>query len=130
MGIKDIEEVVISACVNLGIVPLKKIYVSGDFPDGVSERIVIHVKRQVRGDIFYKGFVEVNTVVPDVNGRANHNRLQEVENILFEAFRYETVGDYGMDTYRYGLYSQQVLQEKDANYHYVNTRLTFEILND
>lgn len=129
MGTKDIEEVLISACNGLGIVPISRIYVPDDYPEGTDERIVIHVKPPQRGDIFYKGFVEVNAVVPDVNGRADHARLQEVENILVNAFKYDTCGQYGSDTYRYGLYSHSVLRESDAKFHYVNARLTFEILN-
>ena len=129
MGTKDIEKVMIRACESLGIVPLSQIFVSDDFPLGTDERIVIHVKGQVRGDIFYKGFVEVNAVVPDVNGRADHERLGDVENILVDAFRYDVVGDFGQDTYRYGLYSHEVIREAEAKFHYVNARLTFEILN-
>jgi hypothetical protein len=129
MGTKDIELVMIQACESLGIVPLSSIYVPDDYPEGVDERILIHVKSQQRGDIFYKGFVEVNFVCPDENGRANHARLQEVEDILVDAFRYDTVGEYRDDTYRYGLHSVQTFAEKEAKYHYVNARLLFEILN-
>lgn len=129
MGTKDIEQVLISACEGLGIVPLSRIYVPDDYPTGTDERIVIHVKAPQRGDIFYKGFVEVNAVVPDIEGRANHERIQEVEAILVNAFKYDTVGTFGSDTYRYGLYSESVLREAEAKFHYVNARLTFEILN-
>ena len=129
MGTKDIEVVMIQACEGLGIVPLGSIYVPDDYPEGVDERILIHVKGQQRGDIFYKGFVEVNFVCPDDNGRADHARLQEVEDILFDAFRYDTVGEFGTETYRYGLNSIQTYAEKEAKYHYVNARLLFEILN-
>lgn len=131
MGTKDIEKVLITACSGLGIVNLSEIYVPDDYPEGpvTSERIVIHVKRQQRGDIFYKGFVEVNAVVPDVNGRADHDRLDAVEDILVAAFKYDTCGEYDGDTYRYGLYSHEILREEDAKFHYVNARLTFEILN-
>lgn len=129
MGIKDIEEVLIRACEGLGIVPLSRIYVPDDYPEGTDERVVIHVKPIQRGEIFYKGFAEVNAVVPDVNGRADHARLQEVADILVNAFKYDTVGEFGNDTYRYGLYSHTVLRESEARFHYVNVRLTFEILN-
>lgn len=129
MGIKEIEKVMISACEGLGIVPLSRIFVPDDFPEGTDERIVIHVKPPQRGAIFYKGFVEVNAVVPDIEGRADHARLEEVEGILIDAFRYDTCGEFNGDTYRYGLYSYQVLRENEAKYHYVNARLTFEILN-
>lgn len=127
MGTKEIEKVMIGACSSLGIVPLESIYLPDDFPDGVDERIVIHVKRSQRGSWFYKGFVEVNAVVPDNGGRADHQRLETVENILTEAFRYDTVGEFAGETYRYGLHSIEILPEE--NYHYVNARLTFEILN-
>lgn len=130
MGTKGIEKVVIQACSALGIVPLTSIYVPDDFPEGKEERIVIHVKNQQRGEIFYKGFVEVNFVSPDVEGRADHARLEAVEDIFFEAWKYDTVVDYDGETCRYGLASQpQTMPEKEAGYHYVNARLLFEILN-
>ena len=131
MGIKSIEKVLIRACEALDIVPLSQIFVKDDFPEGrvTDECIVIHVKAPQRGDFFYKGFVEVNAVVPDDEGRAQHERLEEIEDILIGAFKYDTVGEYEKETYRYGLYSHDIIYEPDAGYHYVNARLTFEILN-
>ena len=129
LGTKDIEKVMVLACKKLNIVPLSRIFVNDDFPQGMGERIVIHVKNQVRGDIFYKGFVEVNVVVPDDNDRADHEALGEVEVILDKAFKYDTVGEFNGETYRYGLYSMETLSEPDAHYHYVNAKLTFESLN-
>lgn len=129
LGTKDIEKVMIRVCEGLGIVPLSRIYLPDDFPEGVSERIVIHVKNQTRGDIFYKGFVEVNAIVPDDNEKAKHERLGDIEHIFDEAFKYDTVGEYNGETYRYGLYSMETLCDQDAHYHYVNARLTFETLN-
>ena len=129
MGIKDIEIVMIEACEALKLVPMSRIYLPDDYPEGTDVRIVIHVKNQQRGDIFYKGFVEVNVVVPDIEGRADHESLTEAENVLLDAFRYDTVREYKGETYRYGLYSHEILWEKDAQYHYVNARLTFETLN-
>ena len=129
MGTKDIEQVLIEACAGLGIVPLSSIYVSDDFPEGTDERIVIHVKEQQRNPIFYTGFAEVNAVVPDNSGRADHERLQDVENILSSAFRYDTVTEFNGETIRYGLHSIKTLYEPDARYHYVNARLLIELLN-
>ena len=129
LGNKDIEKIMIRACEALEIVPLSHIFVSDDFPEGTAERIVIHAKEQVRGDIFYKGFVEVNVVVPDDNDRADHDSLNAIERILNDAFKYDTVGEYEGETYRYGLYSMDTLYEPDSPYHYVNARLTFESLN-
>lgn len=130
MGTKDIEQVLITACAGLGIVPLSSIYVADDYPEGIDgERMVIRVKEQQRNPVFYTGFVEVNAVVPDVDGRADHTRLQEVENTLAEAFRYDTVTEFNGETCRYGLHSIRTLYEQDAKYHYANARLLFEILN-
>ena len=130
MGTKEIEEVMIRACADLGIVGIGSIYVSDDFPEGpADERIVIHVKPSQRGTWFYKGFVEVNAVVPDVSGRADHERLEAVEKTVVDAFRYDVCGTFGNETYRYGLYSTEVLREPEAKFHFVNARLTFEILN-
>ena len=129
LGSKDIEKIMIKVCEGLEIVPLSHIFTKDDFPEGVMERIVIHVKEQVRGDIFYKGFVEINVVIPDDNDRADHETLGDVEQILNEAFKYETCGEYENQTYRYGLHSLSCNHEPDAHYHYVNARLTFETLN-
>lgn len=129
MGIKDIETVLVGVCSGLGVVPLESIYVSDDFPLGTDERIVIHVKERQRGDYFYRGFAEVNAVVPDISGRANHARLQEVEDILVNAFKYDVCGDFDGETYRFGLYSHKVFREEEAKYHFVNARLLFETLN-
>ena len=129
LGTKDIEKVMIRACEELHIVPLSHIFVKDDFPEGTAERIVIHVKSQSRGDIFYKGFVEVNVVVPDDNDHADHETLGEIEKILNDAFKYDTVGEFDGETYRYGLSSMETLHEPDAHYHYVNARLLFETLN-
>ena len=129
MGTKDIEQVLITACAGLGVVPLSSIFVSDDFPEGTGERIVIHVKETQRNPIFYTGFAEVNAVIPDDNGRAQHERLQEVETVLAEAFRYDTVAEFNGETYRYGLHSVSIKSEPDAKYHYVNARLLIEILN-
>lgn len=128
MGTKDTEEVIILALEGLGY-PLGNIYTSWDFPEGVTERIVIHAKQQTRGTYFYKGFVEVNYVVPDILGKADHAKLQEVEETLIDAFRYDTVGTYKGETYRYGLESERILYEENSEYHYVNARLLFETLN-
>ena len=129
LGTKDIEKIIIRACEALEIVPLSHIFVSDDFPEGQSKRIVIHVKEQVRGEVFYKGFVEVNAVVPDDNGRADHETLGEIEKTFNTAFKFDIVGDYDGETYRYGLYSLETLSDPDSHYHYVNARLTFESLN-
>lgn len=119
----------IDACNALGIVARSDIYVSDDFPLGVGKRIVIHAKRQLRGDVFYKGFVEVNVVIPDNGDKPDHNQLEDAERILDDAFRYDTVGEYDGQSYRYGLHSMEVIKDGDSHYHYVNARLTFESLN-
>lgn len=129
MGNKEIEEVIILACVGLGGITKDDIYTSWDFPSGVSKRIVVHAKPQTRGDYFYKGFVEVNIVFPDINGRADHEALKSAEQDVWEKFRYDTVGEYGGETYRYGLESERILYEEKSEYHYINTRLLFETLN-
>ena len=119
----------IKACEALQIVPLSHIFTNDDFPEGIGERIVIHVKEQVRGDIFYKGFVEIDVVIPDDNDREDHESIEAVEEILDDAFRYDTVGEFEGQTYRYGLHSMSTNVKPDAHYHYVNARLLFETLN-
>ena len=120
----------IEVCKGLNLVPLSEIYVPDDFPEEpATESIVIHVKPQKRGEIFYKGFVDVNVVIPDDNDRAEHDLLTQTERLMIDTFKYDTVGEYEGNTYRYGLFSTEVLHEPDAHYHYVNTRLLFESLN-
>ena len=131
MGIKDIETVIVGAVSGFGMVPLSSIFVEGDYPVGVvsSERVVIIVKEARKSPIFNTGFVEVNFCVPDVDGRANHQRLQEIESQAVEYFWDDVVGDYGNTTYRYGLYSHGVHEDKDLGCHFANIRLLFETLN-
>lgn len=130
LGTKEIELVMIRVCESLRLVPLSRIYLPDDFPEGPAETsIVIHVKKPTRGDIFYKGFVEVNVVIPDDNDRAEHELLTDAERVLEDAFKYDTCGEFKGNTYRYGLHSISVLHKPESHYHYVNAELTFESLN-
>lgn len=129
MGLKDIELVLVSAVGKL--VPTSLVYVDGDYPAGkiTQERVVIIVKDASKGPIFNRGFVEVNFCVPDIEGRADHQRLQELESQAVNYFWDDVVGDYGDTVYRYGLYSHGIHEDKDLGCHFANIRLLFETLN-
>lgn len=129
MGLKDIETVVIQAVSE--IAPLESIYVKDDYPQGKihSERVVIVVKDVSKAPIFSRGFVEVNFCVPDIDGRADHARLQEWESQAVNHFWDDVVGDYGDTVYRYGLYSHGISIDEDLGCHFANIRLLFETLN-
>lgn len=131
MGTKDIETVMIGAVERSGLVPLERIYLPNDFPPGkvTAERAVIFVKQNRRGPIFNEGFVEINFCVPDEGGRAAHARLQQLESEAVEHFWDDVVGDYGTTTFRYGLYSHEIGEDKELGCHYANIRLLFETLN-
>lgn len=131
MGIKDIETVVIDAVNGSSLVSPLSVYVGGDYPAGkvTEERVVIIVKDAKKGPIFNSGFVEVNFCVPDIDGRANHPRLQDLEAEAVEYFWDDVVGDYGNTTYRYGLYSHGIAEDSELGCHFANIRLLFESLN-
>ena len=131
MGTKDIEEVVIGAVRDSGLIPPDSVFVSGDCPEGkvTEERAVITVKEAARGPVFNRGFVEVSLRVPDKGGRADHVRLQELESAAVERFMDDAVGEHGGTVYRYGLHSHSIHADADLGCRSVDIRLLFETLN-
>lgn len=131
MGTKDIEEVVIRAVADSGLIPPDSVFVAGDCPAGkvTEERAVVTVKEVSRGPIFNRGFAEVNLCVPDRKGRADHGRLQELESSAVTFFGDDAVGEHGGTVYRYGLHSHSLHADADLGCRFVNIRLLFETLN-
>lgn len=91
------------------------------------ERIVILPKRQQSETICDRSFVEVNFVVPDINGEADRIRLAELERKAKAFFNYAS--EYDGTTYDVEFYSSEILNEEDLNCHYVNVRILFNVLN-
>lgn len=124
----DIANILYKDCKAFGI----EVCQSGNIPDEdkelSSERIIIIAKSQSPETIWKKGFVEVNLCVPDMDGKANLIRLQELERKAQEVLD-DAVGEFDGSSYYYQI--DQIGTEADTalKCHYVNVRLLFQVLN-
>lgn len=124
----DIANILYKDCKAFGM----EVYQSGNIPDEdkelSSERVIIIAKSQSPEAIWKKGFVEVNLCVPDMDGKANLIRLQEIERKAQEVLD-DVVGEYDGSSYYYQI--DQIGMEADTalKCHYVNIRLLFQVLN-
>lgn len=124
----DIANILYKDCKAFGM----EVYQSGNIPDEdkelSSERVIIIAKSQSPEAIWKKGFVEVNLCVPDMDGKANLIRLQEIERKAQEVLD-DVVGEYDGSSYYYQI--DQIGMEADTalKCHYVNVRLLFQVLN-
>lgn len=124
----DIANILYKDCKAFGM----EVYQSGNIPDEdkelSSERIIIIAKSQSPEAIWKKGFVEVNLCVPDMDGKANLIRLQELERKAQEVLD-DVVGEFDGSSYYYSI--DQIGTEADTalKCHYVNVRLLFQVLN-
>ena len=124
----DIANILYKDCKALGM----EVYQSGNIPDEdkelSSERVIIIAKSQSPEAIWKKGFVEVNLCVPDMDGKANLIRLQELERKAQEILD-DVVGEFDGSSYYYSI--DQIGTEADTalKCHYVNVRILFQVLN-
>lgn len=124
----DIANILYKDCKAFGM----EVYQSGNISDEdkelSSERIIIIVKSQSPEAIWKKGFVEVNLCVPDMDGKANLIRLQELERKA-QGVLDDIVGEFDGSSYYYLI--DQIGTEADTalKCHYVNVRLLFQVLN-
>lgn len=124
----DIANILYKDCKAFGM----EVYQSGNIPDEdkelSSERVIIIAKSQSPEAIWKKGFVEVNLCVPDMDGKANLIRLQELERKAQEVLG-DVVGEFDGSSYYYLI--DQIGTEADTalKCHYVNVRLLFQVLN-
>ena len=124
----DIANILYKDCKAFGM----EVYQSGNIPDEdkdlSSERVIIIAKSQSPEAIWKKGFVEVNLCVPDMDGKANLIRLQELERKAQEVLD-DVVGEFDGSSYYYSI--DQIGTEADTalKCHYVNVRLLFQVLN-
>lgn len=124
----DIANILYKDCKAFGM----EVYQSGNIPDEdkelSSERVIIIAKSQSPEAIWKKGFVEINLCVPDMDGKANLIRLQELERKAQEVLD-DVVGEYDGSSYYYQI--DQIGMEADTalKCHYVNIRLLFQVLN-
>lgn len=103
-------------------------YKNGTEPTGIvtSERIQIIVKDQSKSKYWNSGFVEVNFLVPNIDGKPNTRRLVEVEKSLSKLEKY---GRYNGQAYAYETYSITRLEDKELKCWFANCRILFESLN-
>ena len=124
----DIANILYKDCKAFGM----EVYQSGNIPDEdkemPSERIIIIAKSQSPEAIWKKGFVEVNLCVPDMDGKANLNRLQELERMAQEVLD-DVVGEFDGSSYYYSIDQIGMEADTDLKCHYVNVRLLFQVLN-
>lgn len=124
----DIANILYKDCKAFGM----EVYQSGNIPDEdkelSSERVIIIAKSQSPEAIWKKGFVEVNLCVPDMEGKANLIRLQELERKA-QGVLDDIVGEFDGSSYYYSI--DQIGTEADTalKCHYVNVRLLFQVLN-
>ena len=128
IGTTDIANILYKDCKAFGM----EVYQSGNIPDEdkelSSERVIIIAKSQSPEAIWKKGFVEVNLCVPDMDGKANLIRLQELERKAQDVLD-DVVGEFDGSSYYYSI--DQIGTEADTalKCHYVNVRLLFQVLN-
>ena len=124
----DIANILYKDCEAFGM----EVYQSGNIPDEnkklSSERVIIIAKSQSPEAIWKKGFVEVNLCVPDMDGKANLIRLQELERKAQEILD-DVVGEYDGSNYYYLIDSIGIEADTELRCHYVNVRLLFQVLN-
>lgn len=106
-------------------------FIKGHIPIGkVGEegRIVILPKEDSDGKIFDKCFVEVNFLLPDIEGETNIG-LDEIERNAYTFFKESKAGQYENQWYTYSFSRRSVEQDTDLECHYVHIQVLFEILN-
>ena len=124
----DIANILYKDCEAFGM----EVYQSGNIPDEnkklSSERVIIIAKSQSPEAIWKKGFVEVNLCVPDMDGKANLIRLQELERKAQDVLD-DVVGEFDGSSYYYSIDSIGIEADTALKCHYVNVRLLFQVLN-
>lgn len=124
----DIANILYKDCKAFGM----EIYQSGNIPNEdkelSSERIIIIAKSQSPEAIWKKGFVEVNLCVPDMDGKANLIRLQELERKAQEVLD-DVVGEFDGSSYYYSIDQIGTEADTELRCHYVSVRLLFQVLN-
>lgn len=107
------------------------IYLKGHIPNKTIEksgRVVIIPKDETPGKYFSKLFIEVNILLPDIEGEADI-RLECLEEKALKRFG-RGVADESFGTwYRYSVQKYSVEEDRELECHYVHIQLLFEILN-
>lgn len=124
----DVQNIITAACkvafAGIGVCQY------GNVPDGEvdSVRAIVAAKRPESETYFRKGFVEVNILVPAIDGKADLITLNSYERLSAQTFGKVTTGTYDGSFYRY---SGETSLEYDYELkcYFINTRILFEVLN-
>ena len=103
-----------------------------DIPQGeiTEDRIIVVTSDEGYGKIWATCIVTISICVPDPTpNEANLTKLSEYENTFVGLFRDGIVGSYNGDNYSIVLQNNGIDGDKQFRCHYVNLKLSFEVLN-
>lgn len=120
---------VVQVASELGITDVRREDNMGD-EEVTSERAVIILKPQDTGNIWLKGYVEVNFCTPDIKREIwAGERLKAIERVVLSYFRWGEAAKYDGTPYNYYKESHSLKHDKQLRCGYVNLRIRFEVLN-
>lgn len=126
----DVANIIYRDCKGFNV----SVYKFGNFPTGEvnNEYITVRAKSQEIGTYWKKGFVEVNYVVPDIQGDgkmvADIRRMTEIERLMTSKLD-DYAGVFDASIYSYSVYSTSHEEDLALKCHFVNCRLLFKVLN-
>lgn len=103
-----------------------------DIPKGeiTDERIIIVTSGEGYGKIWATCIVTISICVPDPTPNvANLTRLSYYEDEALKMFKDSIVGGYKGDNYVISLQKNGIEEDRQMRCHYVNLKLSFEVLN-
>lgn len=124
----DAQNILIQSCSLFGI----KAFPSWATPEGriKTERIVVvPTSPQTPATYWEDCFIAVNLCVPDIKGKANLQRLDELERAAKARFKEWTYGTYDESAYRYRYENIGCEEDPNLGCHYVYIRVLFRVLN-
>lgn len=124
----DIANILYTKCLTLGIADVRR-QGADEWGELTSDRVMVIVKDQSRGDIWNKCYAEVNICVPDFDHKGTMDlvKLEQYEHLAKTTFG--VCDGQGSDWYSYSIESQQILHDNELCCGYVNTRIKFEVLS-
>lgn len=108
------------------------IHYKEDLPMGeiTDERIIIVTSGEGYGKIWTTCIVTISICVPDPTPNdANLTKLDVYEKQSIKMFKDGMVGDYKGDNYVISLQKNGIEEDRQMKCHYVNLKLSFEVLN-
>ena len=126
--IGDAQDILLRDCASFGL----KAFPSWKTPEGriKAERIVVvPTSPQTPATYWEDCFIAVNLCVPDIKGKANLQRLDDLERTAKARFKEWTYGTYDGSVYHYRYENISREEDADLGCHYVYDRVLFRVLN-